>query len=293
MGKVNHISDLFNMSRIQRPFTWKHVLLLMYAPIGIILSFIRATHFFLIGIPFYTFVRVFLPSWEDIYLDYYALIYGIRRRWKNKDILDKKPNPSIIVSNHITDYDYFGLLATHFAVVLSPYWKNMEKWTKKIGLKMIFIYVRSKASGSTDETNREDVRSNILQTLKNSKVPLYILPEGGTTNGNAVMLFQKFIFSIGEEIQPIAIRLQFPIWLPINIDHLRDNFLTNLLTLTFIPMTIYEYTVLPRQMIKPGESAEDFAWRVQNIIANELDVPAVRFTYKDKNNLRHDWDPII
>jgi len=109
-----------------------------------------------------------------------------------------------------------------------------------------------------------------------------------------VLLFNKFIFSLGEEIQPIAIRSYSPFFkLPVNIDCLRDSFLTNLITLMFVPLTIYEYTVLPRQSIHPGESPESFAWRVQNIIANELGVPAVRYTYKDKNRLRSDWDPIF
>ena len=54
--------------------------------------------------------------------------------------------PPVIVSNHLTDYDYCGLLDTHFAVVLSPYWKNMEKWMNSFGLRLTLIYARESAS---------------------------------------------------------------------------------------------------------------------------------------------------
>jgi hypothetical protein len=170
------------------------------------------------------------------------------------------------------------------------------------------IYTRSTASGiSSDNAERETVKESVVQQLKKSKSPLIVFPEGATTNGNGLLLFQKFTFSLGEEILPVGMfKLEIfansYIWtalkvypyfeqFPINFDHLTDSVFSNVFAIMFCPMLVYEYTFLPSTFQGKGETPEDFASRVQESIAAELKVPATRYSYKDKQNLRKNWNP--
>src|SRR3712207_5909185 len=122
--------------------------------------------------------------------------------------------------------------------------------------------------------------------------PLIVFPEGVTTNGKGMLMFNKFIFGLGEEIQPVAIRLKPCVPLPVHFDYLTDTIWGNLFTLFFHPYTVLEYNVLTRQVsldsilltvdqhILPGEKPEEFAARVQSVIADHLGIPATTFTYK-------------
>jgi len=56
-----------------------------------------------------------------------------------------------------------------------------------MGLHMQLIYSRETSVGNTNGINRDEVRNRIVHQIKTSKVPLYVLPEGGTTNGKGVL----------------------------------------------------------------------------------------------------------
>jgi hypothetical protein len=131
-----------------------------------------------------------------------------------------------------------GVIYWVFISILSVSEKKHRNVSK---LHILVTFIR----GEADSDTKERVKSSILSTLDQN--PLLVFPEGATTNGKAILLFNKFVFSLGKEVQPIAIRVWSP-WRPIYLDFLRDSFLTNMFALMFLPWTRYEYTILPKQV---------------------------------------------
>jgi hypothetical protein len=158
------------------------------------------------------------------------------------------------------------------------------------------IYARTTA-GAVKSERSEAVRDAIRSHLKSHKdVPLLAFPEGGTTNGKGLLRFQKFLFSLGEPVQPVALRMESPLMSCLRRDVLRDSFLSNFFICVFVPITVWDATFLPVMEMNDEDRATDdpaaaFAGRVQQAIATELSVPATDFSYADKNALRANWNP--
>jgi hypothetical protein len=95
---------------------------------------------------------------------------------------------------------------------------------------------------------KQQVREVIRNHFKYKKSPLFLHPEGATTNGNGLLMFNKFVFGLNLDVQPAALRIINPIQLPFRVDHLRDDLVSNLFFIFFNPFLIYEYTMLPIQV---------------------------------------------
>lgn len=61
-------------------------------------------------------------------------------------------------------------------------------------------------------------------------------------------MFQKFLFSVGRPIQPVALRVTVP-WMPmIEPNVLGTTIIKEVLWLFFVPFFEYELTFLPQQV---------------------------------------------
>lgn len=145
-------------------------------------------------------------------------------------------------------------------ILASPYWKKLfDVVNSLLGVNWGVIWTRQTAHGSASENpDREKVKQGIAKQLRESSGYLVVHPEGATTNGKALLQFNKFVFGLEEEIQPVALQIRIPFqkYVPITIDHLRDDFGSNLFWTFFQPVIFYEYTYLPRQKRREDESPE-------------------------------------
>eukprot|EP00003_Mantamonas_plastica_P027223 TRINITY_DN5785_c3_g1_i7.p1 TRINITY_DN5785_c3_g1~~TRINITY_DN5785_c3_g1_i7.p1 ORF type:complete len:150 (+),score=55.56 TRINITY_DN5785_c3_g1_i7:127-576(+) len=110
---------------------------------------------------------------------------------------------------------------------------------------------------------------------------MLILPEGTTTNARTGMLqFNKFVFGLDTPILPFSLR-KWDIW-PINMDVLNDSFFLNFFWSLACPFNVYEVNFLEAQTIQEEETPQEFATRVQTMIADDLDLVPTDYTWRDK-----------
>ena len=89
--------------------------------------------------------------------------------------------------------------------------------------------------------------------------PLLIFPEGSITNGAGLMRFARGAFRLGEEVQPVALRVTCP--LPLAHDTLTSSLPRNFARALFQPWHVAEVTLLPAVAPAPAEAAEETAAR--------------------------------
>jgi len=288
------LEELFNYSRLRRPLSKLEKLFwLMYSPIGIGLMVVRFFAFFSVF-----FTSMFMPTWLARRWLVYSLypILGLIIKEKNTQYRDAANRPAVLVANHISDYDTYVLpIACHHAgfhprpvisahttqiPIIGPVIKHgYRPWGP--------IWVPAKMS--TDDT-RKHVRSTLVEEAKRlhgkrSDNPITILPEGGLTNGRVgLLLFKRFIFSLGLPVQPYAQRYH-NCW-PFEHDYLGSKWIWNMCWMLFLPFHVQEIIWLPPMYPKEGESATDYAARVQQAIAKELGQSATKHSYDEKVALR-------
>ncbi len=116
--------------------------------------------------------------------------------------------------------------------------------------------------------------------------PVHVFPEGGLTNGRAMLQFSRGFMKFvreGTPVVPVALRARTP-W-GIRTHTLTSSFLANLFFLSFCPWVQVEAVVLPPTTQQPGESRGAFVQRVQDLVAKELRVPVSDVTIQHKRQL--------
>jgi hypothetical protein len=119
-----------------------------------------------------------------------------------------------------------------------------------------------------------------------SEMPVHIFPEGGMTNGSAMLRFSRGFTKLmapSVPVVPVAIRLSNTF--NISTHTLDSSFLGNLFWFSFSPATQLRAVVLPAMEPLPDEGRGAFAQRVQRAIAEELRVPVSDMTIQQKRKL--------
>uniref|UniRef100_A0A8B9PS59 Lipid droplet-regulating VLDL assembly factor AUP1 n=1 Tax=Apteryx owenii TaxID=8824 RepID=A0A8B9PS59_APTOW len=137
-------------------------------------------------------------------------------------------------------------------------------------------------------------RAELVDSLKaysshRGNPPLLLFPEETATNGRAGLLrFSSWPFSIMDMVQPVALQVQRPL---ITVSVADSSWITELLWTFFVPFTVYQVRWMPSVPRRAEELSEDFALRVQELLAMELGVVSTRLTAADKTEhmkrLRH------
>lgn len=129
-------------------------------------------------------------------------------------------------------------------------------------------------------------RKNVLNALEKSSKTLLFFPEGWDTNTKTgLMVYQKFLFSLGKPILPVALRAWVPL-IPVEPGVLGTSVLREVLWLFFYPVLVFDVKFLEPQQKRDGESDVEFAKRVQEMTAKELQICATNYSYKDALQLR-------
>ncbi|XP_060627388.2 lipid droplet-regulating VLDL assembly factor AUP1 isoform X1 [Anolis sagrei] len=267
------------------------VALLLYAPVGLCLLLLRlfvGLHVFLVSCA--------LP-------DSAPRRFVVRAMCAVLGLLVRQSSPRrppsrlrLLVANHITPFDHnvLGLLLSCGAPVLNGA-SGFLCWSRG------FLEV-----GPTDS------RAELLESLKayssqGGNPPLLLFPEETTTNGRVGLLrFSTWPFSISDTVQPVALQVQRPFVtvtslfphlsqctsLQIPLKSVADaSWVTELLWTFFVPFTVYQVRWLPSVCRQAEETREEFALRVQELLALELGLVSTRLTVADKaeylKRLRH------
>ncbi|XP_062837996.1 lipid droplet-regulating VLDL assembly factor AUP1 isoform X2 [Anolis carolinensis] len=249
------------------------VALLLYAPVGLCLLLLRlfvGLHVFLVSCA--------LP-------DSAPRRFVVRAMCAVLGLLVRQSSPRrppsrlrLLVANHITPFDHnvLSLLLSCGAPVLNGA-SGFLCWSRG------FLEV-----GPTDS------RSELLESLKayssqGGNPPLLLFPEETTTNGRVGLLrFSTWPFSISDTVQPVALQVQRPF---VSVSVADASWVTELLWTFFVPFTVYQVRWLPSVCRQAEETREEFALRVQELLASELGLVSTRLTAADKaeylKRLRH------
>ncbi|DBA00257.1 TPA: hypothetical protein N0F65_007901 [Lagenidium giganteum] len=272
---------MYQFERIKRPYHLGHLLLLLYVPVGIMLLILRLSILFTTAL---IVPNLFSENQIDRFGIHkaYCLVTGTIVRVNNKERLSENNPPPIIVANHISEFDAVALrwLCPSYVLGYDFYKKMLFFRLLKDKFGLVYVPYGSRTQGNGQA--RDELREVIVERLNRGDKPLMCFPEGGLTNGRLGLLqYHKFLFSLGKEIQPLAIRVTDGPF-PVNINDETSTFVANVLWYFFIPWHVYTITVMPRTHAEPDEDALAFAQRVMKDTARLLDQQATAFLYRDK-----------
>ncbi|KAM9027506.1 lipid droplet-regulating VLDL assembly factor AUP1 isoform 1-T2 [Guaruba guarouba] len=247
--------------------------LLLYAPVGLCLLVLRL----FIG------VHVFLVSC--------ALPDSVLRRFivrvmcsvlglcvQQSDPRLRDAGVRVYIANHVTQFDHniINLLTSCNTPALNSA-PGFICWSRG--------FMELGVSGS---------RAELVDSLKaysshRGNPPLLLFPEEAATNGRAGLLhFSSWPFSVSDVVQPVALQVLRPL---VTVSVADSSWIAELLWTFFVPFTVYQVRWLPSVPRRMEEPSEDFALRVQELLAMELGVVSTRLTAADKTEhmkrLRH------
>ena len=291
LASLQTLNDMFNYSRIKSSMHCMYWImyrfaLVLYFPFGLILVLLRLFLMVVMGVMS---TLVCIPrKWHTMILRAELLIFfGVWIKVKGESNCAKEI--PLWVANHISELDAVVLRAISDPYILGYHFYKDMWWLKLSPLRLFkMIYVPQKSRTEGNATGRDDLNNRIRETLCDDKKnstgeSLLLFPEGGLTNGRVGLLqYHKFVFSLGLQVQPIALSLWSP--LPIHVDTMYASFLNNVLCFLFVPCHCYKIEFLsPVSMDhEKNESPLDFARRVLRITADHLNIKASPFLYSDK-----------
>ncbi|XP_034037737.1 ancient ubiquitous protein 1 [Thalassophryne amazonica] len=254
------IEDMFDFRRFSKD-ALVLLLLLFYFPVGICLMLIRifiGVHVFLVSCALpESFVRRFIVR-------VMCSVLGMHVRQKNPRSRDK--NTKLYICNHVTEFDH------NIINLLTPCnTPQLEGSTGFVCWARGFMEIHP-ASGFGETLQR--------YCLNESTLPLLLFPEEDTTNGRAGLLkFSSWPFSLTDSIQPVALRVTRPF---VALNTPESTWLVELLWTFFAPCTVYHVSWLPLVSRQDGETTQEFANKVQELLACELGLVSTKITKADK-----------
>ncbi|KAK5897464.1 hypothetical protein CesoFtcFv8_010525 [Champsocephalus esox] len=257
------IEDMFDFRRFPKD-ALVLLLLLIYFPVGICLMLIRifvGVHVFLVSCALpESFIRRFIVR-------IMCSVLGMHVRTKNPRSRDK--NTKLYMCNHVTEFDH------NIINLLTPcHTPQLEGSTGFVCWARGFMEIHS-ASG---QGAIGDTLQRYCSTEGTS--PLLLFPEEETTNGRAGLLkFSSWPFSLTDSIQPVALRVTRPL---IALSTPDSSWMKELLWTFFAPCTVYHVSWLPTVSRQDGESTQEFANKVQELLAGELGLVSTKITKADK-----------
>jgi len=279
------LETLFNYSHIEYKnlTVFQTILLITYLPFGLILLILRFILFLLIGM-----ILILIPNqffFPNLIIKHIMIIFGIAVRIKRTH--NEPISSTVIVGNHRGSFDVFPFLAETNVNVLVDKSFFETNYVAKQFQKVCGAIPIDRESSKISEAKQVEFRKSIINKMNQSNNPLLVFPEGWDTNGKkGLLLFQKFLFSVGRSIQPVAIRCSIPLLPMIEPNVLGTTITQELMYLFFVPYFLWELTFLPLQNRYEDETPVEFAARVQKMIANELGIYPTKYSFKDALVLR-------
>lgn len=237
--------------------------LLLYAPVGFCLLVLRL----FLGI------HVFLVSCAlpDSVLRRFVVrtmcaVLGLVARQEDSGLRDHRVR--VLISNHVTPFDHniVNLLTTCSTPLLNST-PSFVCWSRG--------FMEMDGQGELVESLKRFCASTRLPPT-----PLLLFPEEEATNGREGLLrFSSWPFSIQDVVQPLTLQVQRPL---VSVTVSDASWVSELLWSLFVPFTVYQVRWLHPVHRHLGEGSEEFALRVQQLVAKELGQIGTRLTPADK-----------
>ncbi|XP_061439776.1 lipid droplet-regulating VLDL assembly factor AUP1 isoform X2 [Rhineura floridana] len=247
--------------------------LLVYAPVGLCLLLLRlfvGLHVFLVSCA--------LPDSAPRRFVVRVMCSVLGLLVRQSDPRQRSLRARVYIANHVTPFDHniLHLLASCNAPALN-------------GTSGFICWSRGFLEVGGAESRAELLESLKAYSSQGGNPPLLLFPEETTTNGRVGLLhFSSWPFSILDSIQPVALQVQRPF---VAVSVVGTSWVTELLWTFFVPFTIYQVRWLPMVCRPAEETREEFAQRVQQLLALELGVVSTHLTAADKaehlKRLRH------
>lgn len=126
-------------------------------------------------------------------------------------------------------------------------------------------------------TNVDEIKKCIGVFITNNTIPILFQPENKITNGKSLLKFKDWPFSFTNEVQPIILNVQRPIF-DVAVTHLESTHWSDMFWYLFSPVTVYNLCFLP--VIEKGEMSDvEFAEEVRKMMARELKVVGDEFIH--------------
>ncbi|XP_023848164.1 lipid droplet-regulating VLDL assembly factor AUP1 [Salvelinus sp. IW2-2015] len=239
------------------------LLVLLYSPVGLCLMLLRifvGAHVFLVSCA--------LPDSlaRRFIVRVMSSVLGMHVRQNSPRLRDK--STKLYICNHVTQFDHniVNLLTSCNTPMLEDS-AGFVCWARG--------FMELGAVSGQDEM--ESLRRYCSSP---GTLPLLLFPEEDTTNGRSGLLkFSSWPFSLTDSIQPVALQVKRP-FLALSTP---DSFwLTELLWTFFVPCTVYHVRWLPPVSRQDEESLQEFANKIQGLLATELGVVSTQITKADK-----------
>lgn len=175
------------------------------------------------------------------------------------------------VANHTTMVDYIVLSSYHaFAVImqLHPGWVGFLQTQVLDSLNCLWF-------NRTQAQDRSLVAKRMSDHVHSEgTTPLLIFPEGTCVNNEYCVMFKRGAFDLGATVHPVAIKYN-KIFVDAFWNSKRQSFTQHLFTLMSSWAVVCDVYFLPPQKRQEGESVDDFAARVQDMIAKQAKLRVV------------------
>ena len=182
-----------------------------------------------------------------------------------REVIDKQSR--IIVANNVSVLDHFALYKATQALTPSV-WELPAALGNALGLQMM------------DMSSKEALIANIKQFLSTSKCNAALQPEFGTTNSRVALLkFNSWPFTIEASVQPVALKVQRPEFIPICVTSLASTWWTDVFWFMFVPYTVFTFKYLK---VKKNTDSEILVREVEKDIATSLGLRTSSHTVSDK-----------
>lgn len=287
---------LFDQSHVRE---WSPMLAL-YLPFGLVVAALRSV-LWIMGI-------ALDAPWfrtESVVRGYLSLL-GVRVTWRNAELLPADRH--ILVSNHCSVGDLMSL----FNAPLPTHNSRAHGGSSSSSSSSVASSSSSSAPRRYVHLITPGLPARVTQTkhlpviLRHASpavydelgtttdpTPIHLFPEGGMTNGRAMMSFSRGFTRImqgaeaaGRPVPVVPAALRVKGLLPGVCTHtLTSSFFANLFWLSFNPSLELEVTVLPAMQQEAGESRGSFVKRVQAAIAEELRIGVSPMTIQHKRQL--------
>jgi len=263
------LPEMFDVHRLPRGISLLPILL--YFPLGLVLALVR----FFIGIHVYIIASVFSKT-SLIRCLVLRVMCGVLGIWVTQDGSAPKQTvrPGVMVCNYSSTLDHAALELVMPNVMVSV-------WDLPSGLMWLLGY---KDMGA--QQGQETLINNIKKHCRESKMPVLAFPEGSMTNGRVGLLrYSIWPFSLDEPIQPVVIQIVRPSIFTISSSVLGSQWWADIFWFLFVPFSLFRIRFLDIVKQTEDETAQDFARRVQVLMANALRVRPTQYTSADKTDL--------
>ncbi|XP_014669212.1 PREDICTED: ancient ubiquitous protein 1-like [Priapulus caudatus] len=262
---IFEIKELFVQSRF--PTGWQLLTVILYFPLGSVLALLR----FFIGLHAFV-VSCILPKMSTVRSIVLRCMCSVLGVIVTRDGTENQMKSArVLVCNHVTPLDHLAVDLV-MANIMPSVWDIPELLNWALGYEDLGV-----------KQGRDVLIKNAKKHCSESNVPILSYPEGASTSGKRGLLkFSTWPFSLEQPVQPVVITVRRLPLVAITPSPIGSRWWTDLMWFAFVPYTKFHLRILPVQVKENTESIDDFAVRVQHLMAQELHIVPTKHTSADK-----------